>query len=82
MISPSHQVLSTSIHTASNCLSTQNSAVDHSPCLDLAQSINLDGTSQSPELVLDGIKADDFGELELYEIVGEERGIFDRKDLK
>ena len=52
------------------------------PRLDPAQSIDLDGTLQSPELVLDGIKADDFGELELYEIVGEKKGIFDRKDLK
>jgi len=32
------------------------------PRLDPAQLIDLDGTSQSPELVLDGIKADDFGD--------------------
>ena len=92
MISPSRQVLLTSINTASNCPSTQNAAVDHSPCLELLQSINLDGTSQSPELVLDGIKADDFGELDFYGIAGEDEGIFDlfyfvlfgpfRKDLQ
>ena len=31
LISPSRQVLSTSIRTASNCPSTQNAVVDHSP---------------------------------------------------
>ena len=77
VISPSRQVLLTSICTALNCPSTQNAAVDHSPRLDPAHSINLDVTSQFPELVLDGIEADDFGELDLYGIVGEDEGIFD-----
>ena len=62
------------------------------PRLDPTQSIDLDGTLQSPELVFDGIEADDFGELDLYVIVGEDEGIFDlfyfvlfgpfRKDLQ
>ena len=49
--------------------------------LESPKPIDLDGTTQSANLILDGIEADDLGEFNLYRIVGRDERILDLFDL-